>query len=67
MSSNASLSDVRNHYDGMHITTQNSFRLELAENCETIFNDYGEIDGLTSFAFELNHDSNDINVKNNSF
>ena len=52
MSSNASLSDVRNHYDGMHITIQNSFRLELAENCETIFDDYGEMDGLISFAFE---------------
>ena len=44
MSSNASLSDVRNHYNEMHITIQNSFRLELAENCETIFNDYGEIE-----------------------
>ena len=52
MSSNASLSDVRNHYNEIHITIQNSFRLELAENYETNFDDYGEMDGLISFAFE---------------
>ena len=51
MASHASLDDLRNHYDGMHITLQNSFRIELVEVYENIFDDYyGEIEGFIGLA-----------------